>query len=169
MAIRLFHTANCAGKLRSCDVVAEQRADLRIVGSGKRILRGGDFDVVGNAGLKAPLRERDFLIGQRTSCRPSSTWCKGCLQFNLSVAHLLGYPIPFLGELFLCLLLCQLRALPLSTKSSAGEDGNAHTNEILVSGSGRAKRLPLLDPSNHRRSISATTAQRQPYAPIERP
>jgi hypothetical protein len=56
MGVGLLDPANCTRQLRTCDVVTKQRADFRIVCAGKRILRSGDFDIVGYTRLKAPLR-----------------------------------------------------------------------------------------------------------------
>ena len=135
MAIGPLYTANCMRELRTSDVVTEQRADFRVVRAGERILRGRDFNVVGYTGLKAPLRKRDFLIGQlrlpagqaplgaRAACNST------CPSRTCSVTQ-----IPFLGELLLRPLLCQCRALPLSAKPSAGEDGNAHIKRYSYPG-----------------------------------
>ncbi len=45
----------------------EQRRDLVIIGTGKRVLRGHDFDIVGSAslefgrGLESPLAQQDLI------------------------------------------------------------------------------------------------------------
>ena len=105
MAIRLFRAANRTGKLSSRDVIAEQCADLRVIGASERVLCGGDFDVVGHSGLKAPLRERDLFVRQRYLLPAKLYLANGRLQFNLAITHLFGYAIAFLSKLPLGLLL----------------------------------------------------------------
>jgi hypothetical protein len=45
-------------------VIAIEGGDLVVVGAGQLVLRGDDFDVVGDAGLEAVARLFDFLLGE---------------------------------------------------------------------------------------------------------
>src|ERR1017187_9140015 len=67
--VERLHLAGGVGEIGARLVVAVERGDLVVVGAGQFVLRGDDFNVVGDAGLKTVARLFDFLFGERDAER----------------------------------------------------------------------------------------------------
>src|ERR1017187_2232461 len=65
LGVDRLHPAGGVGEIGARLVVAIERGDLVIVGAGQFVLRGDDFDIVGDAGLEAIARLFHFLFGER--------------------------------------------------------------------------------------------------------
>ena len=64
LRVGFFHLANGAREVGTGLVETVERRDLVIVGAGKRILGGDNFNVVGDAGFEAVAGLVDFFLGE---------------------------------------------------------------------------------------------------------
>src|ERR1017187_1025982 len=132
--VERLHLAGGVGQIGARLVVAVERGDLVIVGAGQLVLRGDDFNVVGDAGLETVACLFDLLFGEGDSER-------GDVDLTARRFELRGGGLDFERDAvaeFLLLLLelanGEIGFVAGGLDAAAGKERDVHVELVLIDG-----------------------------------
>src|ERR1035438_6234513 len=159
--VERLHLAGGVGEIGARLVVPVERGDLVVVGSGQFVLRGEDFNIVGDAGLEAVARLFHFLPGQRDSERGDVHLAsrrfelrRGGLDFERDVVA------DFLLLLFE-LADGERSSVASGLDAAAGKQRDIQVGLVCIDGNGAGRGQALLEPEAAQRNFGQALLDRK--------